>query len=425
MSRPRLLAVMGSGETSPTMVKTHRAIIDRVGLPAVLLDTPFGFQENADELCAKAVEYFRASVGREIAVATYRSADEAGTLAYETMLARLRAAHYVFAGPGSPSYALRHWRGTPVHDLLAEKLRTGGAVVFASAAALTLGRFTIPVYEVYKVGEPPRWLEGLDLLAEAGLVAAVVPHFDNAEGGTHDTRYCYMGERRLRVLEAQLPPEAFILGVDEHTACVIDLDAGTLAVSGLGTVTVRRHGRSVTFEAGATVPLAALRERAEADLGTEAAPAAVGDEPVAPAPASARRRPARSPLLDEVERAEAAFADALGARDAGRAAEALLDLEDAIARWSTETFSGDEMGQARRALRAMVVALAERAAGGLADPAERLGPFIDALLAARAELRAARAYELADALRDRLVALGVEVHDTPAGTTWALREGGR
>jgi hypothetical protein len=421
MSLPRLLAIMGSGETSPTMVKTHRALLDRVGLPAVLLDTPFGFQENADELCAKAVAYFRDSVGREIGVASYRAAAEAGTLAYETMLAQLRAAHYVFAGPGSPSYALRHWRGTPVHDLLAEKLRGGGAVVFASAAALTLGRFTIPVYEIYKVGESPHWLEGLDLLAEAGLAAAVVPHFDNAEGGTHDTRYCYMGERRLRALEAQLPPEAFVLGVDEHTACVIDLDAGTLAVGGLGGVTVRRHGRSVTFEAGATVPLAALRERAEADLGAPLPAAATDGEPDAPAPREAARRPARSPLLDELERAETAFADALAARDADRAAEALLELEDAIARWSTETFSGDEMARARRALRAMVVALAGRARDGLADPAERLGPFIDALLAARAQLRAARAFELADALRDRLVALGVEVHDTPAGTTWELR----
>ena len=36
---------------------------------------------------------------------------------------------------------------------------------------------------------------------------AVVAHFDNAEGGTHDTRYCYLGEDRLRVLEAQLPAE--------------------------------------------------------------------------------------------------------------------------------------------------------------------------------------------------------------------------
>ena len=34
-------------------------------------------------------------------------------------------------------------------------------------------------------------------MAEAGLDAVVIPHFDNAEGGNHDTRFCYLGERRL------------------------------------------------------------------------------------------------------------------------------------------------------------------------------------------------------------------------------------
>ena len=60
---PRLLTIMGSGETAPTMVKAHRNVVERLGAaagPGVLLDTPFGFQRNADELCARAVAYFRA-----------------------------------------------------------------------------------------------------------------------------------------------------------------------------------------------------------------------------------------------------------------------------------------------------------------------------------------------------------------------------
>ena len=52
----RILAIMGSGETSPTMVKTHRQLIGRLSQPnAVVLDTPYGFQENAAELASKAV----------------------------------------------------------------------------------------------------------------------------------------------------------------------------------------------------------------------------------------------------------------------------------------------------------------------------------------------------------------------------------
>ncbi|HMA45742.1 MAG TPA: hypothetical protein VKP11_00800, partial [Frankiaceae bacterium] len=246
--RSGLLVVMGSGETSPTMVGIHRevfAALDRVGGPAVLLDTPFGFQENADELTARTLRYFADSVGRPVEVASYRRADTGDRLAAEAAFARIATARWVFAGPGSPTYALRQWRGSPVPGLLADVLARGGGVVFASAAALTLGVATVPVYEVYKCGEDPYWLDGLDLLAAAtGLPAAVIPHYDNAEGGTHDTRYCYLGERRLRPLEGRLPAGAFVLGVDEHTAALIDLAAGTVTVRGRGGVTVRRGGRS-------------------------------------------------------------------------------------------------------------------------------------------------------------------------------------
>ena len=64
-----LLVVMGSGETAPAMVKTHREVFSRSGSgPAAMLDTPFGFQSNADELVARTRTYFAESVGR-VAVA--------------------------------------------------------------------------------------------------------------------------------------------------------------------------------------------------------------------------------------------------------------------------------------------------------------------------------------------------------------------
>ncbi len=53
---------MGSGETAPTMMKVHRDLIDRLGgtgTAAVVLDTPYGFQENAPELAERPMEYFR------------------------------------------------------------------------------------------------------------------------------------------------------------------------------------------------------------------------------------------------------------------------------------------------------------------------------------------------------------------------------
>ena len=69
---PRILTIMGSGETAPTMVKVHRQVLERLGPPpvaAVLLDTPFGFQENATELAQRVVHYFAESLRAPIEVA--------------------------------------------------------------------------------------------------------------------------------------------------------------------------------------------------------------------------------------------------------------------------------------------------------------------------------------------------------------------
>ena len=408
----RLLVIMGSGETSPTMSKVHRDLLDRVGPgPAVMLDTPFGFQENADDISAKAQAYFTESVRRELVVASFRAADGADPLAYETTLARLREAVYVFAGPGSPSYALAQWSASTVPAVLAQKLRTGGCVTFASAAACTLGPFALPVYEIYKVGQGVRWLEGMDLMAEAGLPAVVVPHFNNAEGGNHDTRYCYMGERRLSLLEAMLPDDVFILGVDEHTACVLDLDAGSATVAGLGSVTVRREGRMTALPTGTTLSLAELAGAAQ----TGAVAAAGGP---APAPVEAGRA---APLTSDLDRFEAAFDSALRAGDGPAAVKVALELDDLLHDWSRDTTQSDLLDRGRAGLRAMIVRLGEAAEVGLRDPRETVGPFVDALLDARRQARAEGRWSDADTVRDRLLAAGVEVRDTAEGTEWQLR----
>ncbi len=419
----RLLAIMGSGETSPTMVTAHQRLVARLGpppVPAVMLDTPFGFQANADVLANRAVTYFRDSVGLDVEVATWRSAAEAASLASERSLARLRDARYVFAGPGSPSYALRHWTGSPVPEALVEKLNRGGCITFASAAALTLGAATVPVYEIYKVGEEPRWLDGLDLLATAGLPeVAVIPHYDNAEGGNHDTRYCYLGEDRLAAMEAMLPEEAFVLGVDEHTGLVLDLDAASATVVGRGGITVRRRGVSTTFVSGAEVAIAELRATALGQLpasgSTAPAPASPAGDDTIPEDGS---RPAS---LTEVRRhLEERFAAALAERQVDLAVAVTLEFDAAIVSWSADSLQSDEADLARSALRSMIVRLGELADAGGPAPDAVLAPLVNALVDARTAARAARDWASADALRDRLLGAGVEINDSPEGTSWRL-----
>ena len=70
------LVLMGSGETTPTMTSTHRKVAQRLERPrCVMLDTPFGFQENADQIVEKTAEYFLHSVGQELGLASYRSSE--------------------------------------------------------------------------------------------------------------------------------------------------------------------------------------------------------------------------------------------------------------------------------------------------------------------------------------------------------------
>jgi hypothetical protein len=421
MTLPRILTIMGSGETAPTMVTTHRMLASKLPKPAraTLLDTPYGFQENAPELATKAVEYFKTSINIALDVAGLTQIIDADALAVERGLQVVSDAQYVFAGPGSPTYALRQWAGTPLAGLLTKKLRDGGIVTFASAAALTLGRFTLPVYEIYKVGQDPRWLEGLNILGEIGINVALIPHYNNAEGGHHDTRFCYMGERRLSMLERELPDDVYVLGVDEHTGVVIDIDAQTATVVGKGVLTIRVKGVSTEIASGEVLSIDRLRDPL-AGIKT-GVPAVAASNAEASDTATKDVDVLDSNLRQATERLNDAFTQAITAGDADAAARAALDLDDAIAGWSIDTLQSDDASHARSVLRSMITRLAGAATGGLRDPREVAGPFVQVLLDLRVQVRADKRFDLSDMIRDRLAEINVEVRDTPQGAEWGFR----
>jgi cyanophycinase-like exopeptidase len=416
------LVIMGSGETAPTLVPVHREILEATAqatgaeVRAALVDTPFGFQMNADELVSRTLTYFAQSVGQRVEVADWRSR-EAPLVDRERALSLLQQASWAFSGPGSPSYALRQWVGTPVPDALAEVVERGGTLVLGSAAAVTTGSHAIPVYEIYKAGESPRWLDGLDLLRRlTGLRAAVVPHYDNAEGGTHDTRFCYLGEQRLAGLEQELPDDVGVLGVDEHTAVWLDPAARTARVLGRGGLTVRRRGRSEVFATGSVVSFDELDAllRGTQTVVTAPLPATeLSAEPVA-------AQPDQPSLRSSADQARAAFDAAVQARDVDGCVQAVLELEQAIEDWSTDMLQSDDHAVARRTLRSLVVRLGELATAGARDPREVVGPYVETLLDLRTAARERSDYATSDLVRERLVAAGVEVRDTADGTQWSV-----
>ena len=376
------------------MTSVHKQLTARAGHPrlnAIFLDTPFGFQPNADEIVARTVTYFREHVGCEIGIASFRHSEQATRLETERFLARLSEANYVFAGPGSPTYALRHWRNTGVFDRLAEKVDRGGCVAFASAAAMGLGAYALPVYEIYKVGDDPSWTAGLDLLGKIGVRCAVIPHYNNHEGGTHDTRFCYMGEDRLRRLEAMLPDDLLILGIDEYTACIIDVEAQSVSVRGRGGVTARRQGSERVWTR-TTFPLSVLQDPSKGS-------------------ATAASRPVPAP----------ATSSALERFNVDGLVAAILEMESVLQERIADLGGTPERDRVRAEMRHLVVRLGELARdGGREEVREYVAPLVDVLLSMRGEARREQRFREADRLRAILADCGVEVQDTPAGTEWSL-----
>lgn len=382
MSAGRLI-LMGSGETAAPLVAAHRLGIEASGARrALVLDTPYGFQENVSLISAKLTDYFRTSLSIPAETACYRSA-EAGAVAREQMLAATRRARYVFAGPGSPSYALAVWRDTGLASVLRNLLSGGATVTFASAAALTAGIETLPVYEIYKVGGALGWLDGLDLTSHLGLEAVFIPHWNNTEGKGFDTTRCYMGRRRFGVLRSMLPARSGVMGIDEHTAAVIDFGQGELRVMGIGGVTLCGEEETV-LTSGETMGLGTVSELLESG------------SPQSPLPDP-------SPIVDM----ETAF----HSRSGKEIARTLLDAESRAA---------GESGDARSQLRAMLLEVAEKAAKGLVEPVEWVGDYVDLLVEVRSDLRMGGRWEEADRIRSRLESLGVSLRDTPSGTRWTL-----
>lgn len=379
---PGLLTLIGSGEVSAGMSRVHRHLLGRLGAPArpAFLDTPAGFELGAEAIAGRFRDYFRQRFDLPLAVVVHRRADD-DPQALAAALQALATRNYILAGPGSPTYAARQWRASAVYRLVVERWQAGAQLVFSSSAAIAIGAWSLPVYEIYKVGQDLHWVEGANLLGPFGLNLAIVTHWDNAEGGTHDTRACFIGLDRFERLRSLLPAETVVLGIDEHTACTLDIPAGTAEVRGKGGVVILSGGQSTRRERGATFPLTELQPP-----GRGAAWAAPGPERTAAPP-------------DALALAATHFAE--GRLSAGLRAAAWVARPD-------------------------VAVLLHQAARALDDELpcdENEAQLLDLLIQLRTDLRAAREWDLADRLRQGLLGLGYELHDTPEATTWEKKSG--
>ncbi|MEM7285872.1 MAG: DALR domain-containing protein, partial [Actinomycetota bacterium] len=127
-------------------------------------------------------------------------------------------------------------------------------------------------------------------------------------------------------------------------------------------------------------------------------------------------------------RAASADLDLDAGRDHAAVASFVESMEDDLGTPKAMATVFDLVGRANAALDS-----GDQAAGSLAGTAVELAmvlgleldageveadPEIDALVARRQEARAAKDFAEADAIRDQLQAMGIEVEDTAAGPVW-------
>jgi peptidase E len=396
------------------MVEVHKELLrSAAAVPqAVFLDTPAGFQLNVDQISKKAQDYFQAHVQQALSVASFKSSKTITPYEAEQAYHALREADFVLIGPGSPTYAVHQWRQSAIPEILINRIRKGSCLVAASAAALTVGRFTLPVYEIYKVGEKLHWVDGMDILKQFGFNLVVVPHWNNAEGGNHDTRFCFMGKPRFGQLVSQLPKDVSILGLDEHTACILDFENDEAVIKGIGKVTLQRSGSEMVFDTAERFSLEVLRGGAGEKKWKRTSRMTEDSEPDAVAEGDA--------FWNQIHQLEADFHHGLETHESQKTTNALLELDRIISQAQQDLENEEFITQARDTLRELIAILGTRLGAMPRSATDCLAPVVQQLLDVREQFRKQKQFDAADAIRDSLQRANILIEDTENGSRWRL-----
>lgn len=236
--RKAYIAIFGSGETSPTGRSIHDYILKKLNKDNIvisLISTPAGFQPNIQVVMEEVKQFFSEHLTNyhpKIKIIYANTLEDANN---EEIVRQLEDTDYLFIGPGSPTYAIKHLKGSLLLRRVIELVKSGTSICIASAAAIAFSKYALPVYELYKVGEQLHWVEGLNIFRDWYKSLTIVPHFNNNEGGEKtDTSRCYMGQDRFKKLLALLPNDTAVIGIDENTSYI--LYDGSTEIKGIGTV---------------------------------------------------------------------------------------------------------------------------------------------------------------------------------------------
>lgn len=260
-NKPGMIVLLGSGETLPSSRSIHEQVFKSLPPePLVkILETPAGFEPNSDKVAGRIKQFLEHSLQNyrpQVEVIPARKKGGQFSPDDEKIVSPLLDADEILLGPGSPTYAAKQLSASLAIEMVSARVQLGAALFLSSSATLAFGSYTMPVYEIYKVGEDLHWQPGIGFFELYGLKLAVIPHWDNNDGGDDlDTSRCYLGAQRFNSLYDMLPEDVVVVGIDEHTGLVLDFENGCCDVMGKGGVSLVRNGKETIFRNGDELPL--------------------------------------------------------------------------------------------------------------------------------------------------------------------------
>jgi cyanophycinase-like exopeptidase len=258
------IAFLGSGETSLAGGRIFESLARLISDPlrVAIMETPAGFELNSALVAGRVGDFFKTRLQNfkpVIDLVPARKRGSAFSPDDPEIIKPLLYANLIFLGPGSPTYAIRQLKDTLAWDVIRARHRLGATLVFASAATISIGAHSLPVYEIYKVGQDVHVVDGLNLFKDFGVHLSFIPHWNNAEGGGDlDTSRCFVGMDRFADWCNLVPAENTTLGLDEHTGIIMDFESGRCEVSGVSSVSLVRAGGTMIYPSDSKFALSEL-----------------------------------------------------------------------------------------------------------------------------------------------------------------------
>lgn len=258
------IAFLGSGETSLAGGRIFETLARLLPDPprVAVLETPAGFELNSASVAGRVADFLRTRLQNyspRVDVVPARKRNSLFSPDNPEILKPLLDANLIFMGPGSPTYLVRQLKDTLAWDVIRARHRLGAALVFASAATISVGAWVLPVYEIYKVGQDVHSLPGLNIFSDFGVPLSFIPHWNNTDGGDDlDTSRCFIGMERFAHWCDMLPSDHTLVGLDEHTGLILDFEKNECTVSGVSSASLIRECNPEIYAAGKIFPLTEL-----------------------------------------------------------------------------------------------------------------------------------------------------------------------